>query len=183
MRTDAAGIGFRRVCPQDYPLLAGWLEQDHVRAWWGDPDEELALIKGSVEGEDDTQAWLALIDDKPVGYIQSWRPSDYARPEWLEEAPWLADVPPDTLGIDIFIGDSAQTGQGLGPAIIRSFAGTLFAEGAPRLIIDPDPANRRAVRAYEKAGFRAYGRHIGEDGATLLMEMLAPASRQESEAG
>jgi RimJ/RimL family protein N-acetyltransferase len=30
----------------------------------------------------------------------------------------------------------------------------LLAKGAPRVVTDPDPANARAVRAYEKAGFQ-----------------------------
>lgn len=184
MRTDPdTGIDFRRVCPEDYPRLAVWLEQEHVRTWWGEPEEELALIRASAEGEDGTQGYIALVDGTPVGYIQSWRPADYVVPEWLNEAPWLADVPPDTLGVDIFIGETAKAGRGLGPLVLQAFARRLFAEGAPRLIIDPDLDNRRAVRAYEKAGFRAYGRHAGEDGTTLLMEMAAPASEQASTAG
>ena len=38
-----------------------------------------------------------------------------------------------------------------------------------RLVIDPDPANARAIRAYEKAGFRR-GRVVDTpDGPALLM--------------
>jgi ribosomal protein S18 acetylase RimI-like enzyme len=41
-----------------------------------------------------------------------------------------------------------------GSAIIRQRSAELFARGARRIVIDPDPANVQAIRAYEKAGFR-----------------------------
>jgi aminoglycoside 6'-N-acetyltransferase len=45
----------------------------------------------------------------------------------------------------------------------------LLASGVPRLIIDPDPDNARAIRAYEKAGFVAFDRRTTIYGPALLM--------------
>ena len=42
-------------------------------------------------------------------------------------------------------------------------------KGAPRIVTDPDPANRRAVRAYEKAGFEKHRMVETSDGPALLM--------------
>ncbi len=41
--------------------------------------------------------------------------------------------------------------------------------GIPRIVTDPDPDNARAVRAYDKAGFRS--EHVVDtpDGPALLM--------------
>ena len=41
-------------------------------------------------------------------------------------------------GIDISIGDASNLGKGLGSLIVKHFAAKLFAEGATRLVIDPD---------------------------------------------
>ena len=41
--------------------------------------------------------------------------------------------------------------------------------GAPRVVTDPDPANLRAVRAYEKAGFGRDRMVDTPDGPALLM--------------
>ena len=41
--------------------------------------------------------------------------------------------------------------------------------GAPRVVTDPDPANARAVRAYEKAGLRRERLVETPDGRALLM--------------
>ena len=45
-------------------------------------------------------------------------------------------------------------GRGYGSAFLRLLAKRLMRAGAPAVAIDPDVANLRARRAYEKAGFR-----------------------------
>jgi aminoglycoside 6'-N-acetyltransferase len=45
----------------------------------------------------------------------------------------------------------------------------LLAAGTPRVITDPNPVNARAVRAYEKAGFRRDREVDTPDGRALLM--------------
>lgn len=173
MQIDEHKIAFVPVTHADLPLLRAWLKQPHCRQWWGEPDEELALIRATLEGDDGTRAFVVRVDGAPAAYIQSWKPSNFARsPQWLDEAPWLADVPADTLGIDVFVGPTEMLERGMGSRIVRAFAERLFEAGATRLIIDPDSANGRAVRAYEKAGFREYARHDGPDETTLLMELL-----------
>ena len=52
-------IAFRPVGAPDYPLLRGWLSAPHVRAWWGDPEEELGFIRDMVEGRDTTRPFGA----------------------------------------------------------------------------------------------------------------------------
>ena len=63
-------------------------------------------------------------------------------------------------------------------AIVRRFAELLFEEGCPRVIIDPDPANTRAIRAYEKAGFRPFGERTSKYGPALMMARDAEYRRQ-----
>jgi aminoglycoside 6'-N-acetyltransferase len=60
-------------------------------------------------------------------------------------------------------------GRGHGSAFIRVFADQLLASGIPRVVIDPDPANTRAIRAYEKAGFCRDRVVDTPDGPALLM--------------
>ncbi|EHK58605.1 GNAT family N-acetyltransferase [Allomesorhizobium alhagi] len=171
MPPRAESIRFEPVAEEHLPMLHGWLKQRHVRQWWGDPDEELALIRSILEEDDGTEGYVVFLDRKPVGYVQSWRPANFGGTHWVEEAPWLNEVPPDTMGVDVFIGPANLIARGVGPRIIRAFAERLFALGTPRLIIDPDAANRRAVRAYEKAGFVAFGRHDRNGESTILMEI------------
>jgi aminoglycoside 6'-N-acetyltransferase len=60
-------------------------------------------------------------------------------------------------------------GHGHGSAFIRDFTDGLLTAGTPRVLTDPDPANARAIRAYEKAGFRSDGVVDTPDGLSLLM--------------
>ena len=81
--------------------------------------------------------------------------------------------------IDLFL-DGDHQGRGLGPDAIRTVARYLFdVLGHHRITIDPSAANDRAIRAYERVGFRPIGRmrdyERGPDGTWhdgLLMDML-----------
>jgi aminoglycoside 6'-N-acetyltransferase len=60
-------------------------------------------------------------------------------------------------------------GRGHGSHFIRQFVDALLRSGTPRVVTDPDPANSRAVRAYEKAGFERNRLVDTPDGPALLM--------------
>src|SRR5262249_32606635 len=77
--------------------------------------------------------------------------------------------PAGTRGIDQFIGEASMVGRGHGPAFIRAFTDELLAAGTPRIITDPNPANARAVRAYEQAGVLRQREVDPPDGRALLM--------------
>jgi aminoglycoside 6'-N-acetyltransferase len=77
--------------------------------------------------------------------------------------------PEGARGLDQFIGEAAMLGRGHGTAFIRAFADRLLASGTPRVVIDPDPTNVRAIRAYEKAGFCRDRLVDTPDGPALLM--------------
>lgn len=164
---------FVPVTSEDKPLLRAWLSTPDAQTWWGDPDEEIRLIyEGEVTGE--SRGFIVHTDGVGAfAYIQSW-PCEAQPDEAIADEPWVREQLPGTLGIDITIGRPNMLGKGLGSAAVRAFCEKLFAEGAPRLIIDPDASNLRAVRAYEKAGFVRFDEHIQEDGTTLLMEMYPP---------
>ena len=152
---SAGTITFAPVTRGDYPILALWLERPHWREWWGEPEIELGYIRDMVEGRDDTcRPFIASIDGVPAAYIQVWRVAPHQTPEWAEESPWLMQLPAEAVGVDLSLADGDRLGQGLGSAILRAFVARLRAEGHRTIVIDPDPTNLRAIRAYGKAGFR-----------------------------
>lgn len=174
-------IEFRPVTPADYPLLEVWLNAPHWQEWWGDPETELGYIRDMVEGRDTTRPYLFLVDGRPTGYIQNWYIGEHLEEPWLSKAPWLAQVPADSIGVDMSIGDAANLSRGLGSAVLKAFTERLRAEGHETILIDPDIANRRAIRAYEKAGFRplTVSRESSDDtDTTVLIMALAPDGAQ-----
>ncbi len=170
MPIEAGRIGFTPVTPDHYALLRGWLERPHMREWWGDPDEELGFIRDMAEGRDTTRPFLILLDGEPVGYIQYWFVGEHQTDRWTADHPWLLDLPADAVGVDLSIGDPARLSQGIGSAALSAFVRILRGEGRTTIVIDPDPRNLRAVRAYEKAGFRVIPALAGRSGDALLMQ-------------
>jgi aminoglycoside 6'-N-acetyltransferase len=60
-------------------------------------------------------------------------------------------------GLDVFLGAPYQ-GRGLGTDAVRTLARHLVRDrGHHRLVIDPAADNERAIRCYEKVGFRRVG--------------------------
>ena len=168
MRSEPAlPYDFREVTEADLSMLARWLAESHLAEWWGPVDESIAEIRQAMESVE-TEPLIVELDGEPIAYLQSYDPH-------LEEGHPYQDQPFGTLGIDISIGPAGLLGKGHGSAIIEQYARMLFEEGTPRLIIDPDPANLRAIRAYEKAGFTAFDtRTTAEYGPALLMKRDAP---------
>lgn len=151
----------RALTRNDLPLVARWLEEPHVAEWWGDPAEALAEIEAAMD-DLATEALIVELHGRPIAYLQSYDPH-------LEDGHPYQDQPFGTLGMDISIGPPDLVGKGHGSAIVRQFVDMLFEEGAPRVVIDPHPDNRRAIRAYEKAGFRAFDTRTTVFGPALMM--------------
>jgi len=152
---------FRPMTIADLPLVRRWLAEPHVAQWWGDTYEQFELVSGDL-GVEAMDQFIVATDARPFGYIQCYDPD-----VWPDNG--LGDHPRGTRGIDQFIGELAMVDRGHGSAFIRAFIDRLLASGTPRVITDPDPANARAIRAYEKAGFRRDRLVDTPDGEALLM--------------
>jgi aminoglycoside 6'-N-acetyltransferase len=151
---------FRPMTSADLPLIRRWLALPHVREWWGDPDQQYALVSGDLDEPAMDQYIFSTAGDS-LGYLQC-----YDLTGWNTG---FGPRPPGTRGIDLFIGEPNRIGRGHGSALIRGFVDNLLQKGAPRVVTDPDPANSRALRAYENAGFEKDRMVETPDGPALLM--------------
>jgi RimJ/RimL family protein N-acetyltransferase len=163
-------IEFKPVQHADIPLLRSWLNKPHWREWWGDPDTELDYIIDMVDGRDTTKPFIFHIDGKPAGYIQYWFIGQHQTEEWAKDNPWLLELPAEAVGVDISIGDVENLSIGIGTTVLHAFVSKLVSDGYTCIIIDPDPENTRAVRAYEKAGFKPIPHLIGQTPGVLIMQ-------------
>ena len=151
---------FRPMSADDLPMVRGWLHVPQVRQWWGDPDEQFALVSGDIN-EPTMDQYIVSHDGTPFGYLQCYRLTDWNI--------GFGDQPPETRGVDQMIGLPDMIGRGHGAAFIRAFVDNLLGSGTPRVVVDPDPNNARAIRAYEKAGFVRDRLVDTPDGISLLM--------------
>ena len=157
MGTDNFKISFRPIAPSDVANLVRWQREPEVAVWWGDEnfsdDELMAKWTGRAEGtgtpyEMNTRRFIIVVDGIDIGHIQAYDLRDY--PVERREIGI-----PNAAGLDIFIGEPEWRDRGVGTIAVRKFIDEIiFAiPGIETCVIDPDPANKRAIRSYEKAGF------------------------------
>ena len=151
---------FHPMSADDLPLVRAWLARPHVREWWGDPDAQFGIVSGDLH-EPAMDQYVVSLDHVPFGYLQCYRLTDWNI--------GFGAQPAETRGIDQMIGEAGMVGRGHGPGFIRAFIEGLLASGTPRVVVDPDPENARAIRAYEKAGFLKDRLVDTPDGPALLM--------------
>jgi len=151
---------FRPMNPADLALIRRWLALPHVGKWWGDPQEQYALVSGDLD-EPAMDQYIVSEMDSAFAYIQC-----YDLTAWNSG---FGAQPKGTRGIDLFIGEPGMIGRGHGSGMIRQFADGWLTSSVPRVVTDPDPINHRAIRAYEKAGFVRDRLVDTPDGEALLM--------------
>lgn len=163
-----AAYSFRPMRDADLPMLARWRAMPHVTEWWGDPaleDEEEELDDPRIA------TWIVEHEGRPFAYAQ-----DYDVHGWPDHP--FAHLPPGSRGIDQYIGEPDMLDRGHGSAFVRAHVARLFAGGAPAVGTDPHPDNRRAQRAYEKAGFTLASAPLDTPwGRAVLMECRIAAGR------
>jgi len=126
--------------------LLGWLCRPHVARWWGDPQQHL---EHSAQRAPETHA-LIVAAGTPVGYL-CWQ----TPPQHELEAAGLSDLPEDLVDIDILIGEPEFVGQGVGPQALILLLARLRENPLVSFVgLGTSVSNVRAIRAYEKAGFR-----------------------------
>ena len=150
-------LGFRRMAADDLELMHEWLQRPHVRKWWGEHEtyEQVAEhYLPAIEGNEPTDLYVILLDDREIGCIQTYLAADYT--DWA--AACLAETA-GAAGVDLFIADEDLIGKGIGSEALRVFTRDVVFACARTVacIADPDVRNTASIRAFEKAGFRGIG--------------------------
>ena len=155
-------VVLRPVADADIAALTAAVNHPEVAAWWGSYDE--AKMRDEVN-DPDLECWSVVVDGDVAGLL-----------EVTEE-----DEPDYRCAmLDIFLAAQLH-GRGLGADALRTMLRHLFEErGHHRATIDPAVDNERAIRSYERIGFRPVGvlrrAERAPDGHwrdSLLMDLLA----------
>jgi aminoglycoside 6'-N-acetyltransferase len=157
-------VVLRPLAESDVDRIVELGADDEVRRWWRGLTREHVLEK--ARGDDEGAVVFAIVADGEVaGMIQYIEEND----EEFRHA-----------SVDLFLGAQYQD-RGLGTDTVRTMVRHLIDDrGHHRLTIDPAAHNKRAIRAYEKAGFRRVGimreYWLDADGVWrdgLLLDLLA----------
>jgi len=163
---DAIPIQEVRLEPFDHELhsqmLREWLHRPHVAQWWGDPQP---AMESSQRFPPEKHAVIAA-DGSPVGYL-CWQ----TPPQDELEAAGLADLPEDLVDIDICIGETDFIDREVGPRSLGLLLARLRADPSVSFAgVGTSVSNKRAIRAFEKTGFRLFREFYNpEFGSCLYM--------------
>ena len=156
-------VVLRPLRVEDARRLAELAAHPDVARWWPDLTEQELVEK--ARGKPDEGFFAVLHEGEPIGLVQ-----------------YAEELDPDYrhAGIDLFLGAPYQD-RGLGTDALRTVARHLVHDrGHHRLTIDPVAHNARAIRSYEKVGFRRVGvmreYQLDPDGTWhdgLLLDLLA----------
>jgi aminoglycoside 6'-N-acetyltransferase len=157
-------VHLRPATSDDQERLREILTEPSVARWWGPSRDGVDVARDWLDVDDDTVVFAIEVDGSVIGSIQFAEEED---PDYRH------------AGIDLFLATAWQ-GRGLGTDAIRTVARYLFEErGHHRLTIDPSATNERAIRTYERVGFRRVGTmrsyERGPDGTFrdgLLLDLL-----------
>lgn len=150
---EGAGLRIRRLTdsPADIAVMAKWLSDPRVLEFYegrDNPHDE-EKVRQVFIADKTIDACLIEYEGRPIGYVQFYGLDEDGMAEY-----GLAPGPV-AYGMDQFIGEPEYWGRGIGSAMIRLVVEYLVRErGAGRVVMDPVTTNLRAIRAYEKCGFR-----------------------------
>ena len=150
-RSDGVAAGprvrLREARDADWPTIRRWLAEPAVIRWWGPKattEAEVMLAMSSPNAI----ARIIEADGTAVGYAHAIDMSLLG--ETLPD-----QVPAGTWDIDLFIASPEHRGQGIGGIALEMVRREVFETTlAPAVVILVGVNNERAVRAYERAGFR-----------------------------
>ena len=145
---DAAGhIALRPATRADFDLIRRWLARPDVQDWWGPVSATEAEVNMAL-GSGHAICRVIEVDGVAVGYAHAVDAT-----LWGENLP--DELEPGTWDLDLFIAAEDQRCRGVGQIALAKLREEVFATTlAVAVCVFPSVKNERAVRAYEKAGFR-----------------------------
>lgn len=160
---EGDGFTLRPLLRSDAHDVLALLRQPGVARWWGEYDD--AKLDRDFYDPAWAYTYLVIVGSELAGILQ------------FHEVP---DPDYKSAGVDITLGEPYQD-RGLGTKALRRLVRYLIEErGHHRITIDPATDNPRAIRVYEKVGFKPVGvmrrYERGIDGRWhdgLLMDLLA----------
>lgn len=167
-------IEFSRMIESDIKLAVKWIREPEVIDVWDSAqvqtDEEVYQKYCERLNSIEIDTYTITINTTKVGVIQSYMVSN------------LSDFGienPNTMGIDLYIGEPNFRNKGIGTKVIAQFIEE-FIFSNPKIqfvCIDPEIANERAIRTYEKVGFIRH--NVSYDSHSDLLTLYMKMSRQE----
>lgn len=145
-------MDFKSLKKNQKDLVVGWLKQDYVAHYWYGEGLKTTLesIEEFISGKKTMfDHWIAYDNTTPFGYLMT-------SPVDLKTEPFFSkhcDEHSVAVTLDLLIGDQNYLGKGLAHLMIKELLEQKF-PNITDIFIDPSSNNTKAIRVYEKAGFK-----------------------------
>jgi AacA4 family aminoglycoside N(6')-acetyltransferase len=181
---QATPVMLRPMTEQDIPMLYDWLNRPHIVEWWGGDSARPSLedvydkYMPRVLAKESVTPYIAMLGQVPIGYAQSYIALGSGDGWWEDE------TDPGVRGIDQSIAEPDLLGNGIGTRLVRALVDMLFRDpSVSKIQTDPAPTNLRAIRCYQKAGFRVVRNIVTPDGQAVYMLQERPKATAGSADG
>ncbi|WP_257351536.1 acetyltransferase [Pseudalkalibacillus decolorationis] len=165
----------RHLKVEDQHVLTKWLSDPFVLKYYEGRDNPFDLEKVNKEffnPDNDSFGCIVEFEGKEIGYIQYYQLDEETRKRY-----GYLDKTENIYGTDQFIGEIDYWNRGIGSLLVKSMLEYLVEEKqADVVVMDPQIWNVRAIRCYEKCGFKRvkvlpkHELHEGEYRDCLLIE-------------
>lgn len=146
-------LTIRELVDADKSLLVKWLSDPEVLRFYEGRDRplDLAQVEKDFYGEADGETrCLILYNEVPIGYVQFYPVGEEERQIY-----GYSDSSEILYGMDQFIGEPVFWNKGIGTQLVEMIVAYLLTDKkAERIVMDPQTWNERAIRCYEKCGFK-----------------------------
>lgn len=151
--TESDKLRIRTLEDEDKFVLAKWLSDPEILQYYEGRDNPFDVEKVErtfFKKEKGVTPCIVEYDGTPIGYIQFYEVDEEYRYTY-----GYANDSGKLYGMDQFIGESAYWNKGVGTQLVRMMVEYLIdKKGADRIVMDPQSWNERAIRCYEKCGFK-----------------------------
>ncbi len=143
----------------DYELMREWFSEPELQEWvWCDEKDEAPVTieriiekYGSrIKNPTTVFPYFILRDQEPIGFIQYYIQDQV------------------TIGLDMWIGIQKERNHGFGTDALKQMVEIIHNKypDVKHVFVDPEIANKRAIKCYQKAGFKSSGEIV--DGNLIL---------------
>ena len=148
MKDKVTSLWLKKFTDEDIPLLAKWLDTEHIKSWFTDPQAWLDEVR-EREGEYSwIRHYIICRSSATIGFCQYY-------PYWKSGEDWHGNIPVEgTYSIDYLIGEVENLKKGYASAAVR-LLGELIAEekDAKRIIVQPETDNHASRNTLLSAGY------------------------------
>lgn len=140
----------RKATIADLPKIAYWNTKPHVIFASGvdSVGEDQWMTDQLNSPSQFVEIFIAELDKRPIGIIQICDPAN-------EETHYWGQIEHGNRALDIWIGEEQDLGKGYGSVMMKLAIEHCFEDKSINaILIDPLETNTRAIRFYQKMGFK-----------------------------